>query len=319
MSKKIILCGVGNRCREIYPFIKYLVENKHVGRICGAIDINPDIQNIDDLPVSRPEILDDYAEDGTIFFITVSDKDIIQFYRERIGDKPCVIYENIRSLAKLFDLDLTELRRDFCAYRHISGMDDYFLEAEETYSINIFWEEESPFKQQFNKLDYSNIIELACGRGRHVNKYIEYAGYVTLVDILQKNIDICKERFKNYTNISYYKNNGFDLHNLSSESYSALFCYDAMVHFELLDISNYLKEIFRVLHRGGKALLHHSNYDAFYDGTYANSICGRAFMNYKIFAYLALQAGFRVLKQEVIDWPGGAVQLDCITLLEKPD
>lgn len=317
MEKKIVLCGVGNRCREIYPFIKYLVNEKPDIVICGAIDINPEIKALDKLPIWRPEILEKNSKDKITYLITVKDEEIIQFYRERLENRPYVVYENRRSLAKLLDLDITELNRNFCAYSHVNNMDDYFASAEEQSAMDVFWSEESWFKQLFNKLDDSNIIELACGRGRHVKQYVDHAGHVTLVDILQKNIDICKERFQYYTNIDYYKNNGYDLRDLKSENYTALFCYDAMVHFELLDISQYLKDIFRVLCKGGKALLHHSNYDAFYDAVCGNSVNGRAFMNYKIFAYLALQAGFRVSEQRILDWGGKDKQLDCITLLEK--
>lgn len=51
----------------------------------------------------------------------------------------------------------------------------------------------------FQQLDLTNVVELACGRGRHVPMYIDKAGGVTLVDILQKNIEICQERFKEYS------------------------------------------------------------------------------------------------------------------------
>lgn len=61
--------------------------------------------------------------------------------------------------------------------------------------------------------------------------YIDKAGGVTLVDILQKNIEICQERFKEYSQIKYYCNNGTDLKDLADNTYTALFTYDAMVHF----------------------------------------------------------------------------------------
>lgn len=324
--KKIIICGIGNRCKEIYPFMKYLLKKKYA-TILGGIDTNSEIKFFDKFSVWNPEVLDNEIggsmDPDIVYFITPESEDIISFYKNKLKDKSYVVYENRQSLARLLDISITEINREFCAYNHINGMNKYFTIAEEQFAIDIFWSRESIFKQLFDTMDISNVIELACGRGRHIGQYIEKADHVTLVDILEENIDICKERMKmNEEKISYYKNNGFDLHDLLSESYSAVFCYDAMVHFELLDINNYLKDIFRVLQRGGKALLHHSNYDAFYDVYYGNSpIHGRAFMNYKIFAYLALQAGFRILRQEIIDWGENekrAVHLDCITLLEKP-
>lgn len=56
--------------------------------------------------------------------------------------------------------------------------------------------EGTPFRSKFNKLDLKNVIELACGRGRHVHRYLQNAGKITLVDILEKNMDICRSRFR---------------------------------------------------------------------------------------------------------------------------
>lgn len=89
-----------------------------------------------------------------------------------------------------------------------------------------------------------------------------------------------------------------------------------MVHFELLDIYSYLRETYRVLRKGGRALLHHSNYDSDYKNSFANNAAGRSFMNSAIFAYLSYRAGFTIVEQRVIDW-AGREKLDCITLLEK--
>ena len=44
------------------------------------------------------------------------------------------------------------------------------------------------FYQYFRELDLRNVIELACGRGRHVPHYMKQAKAITLVDILEENI-----------------------------------------------------------------------------------------------------------------------------------
>ena len=54
-----------------------------------------------------------------------------------------------------------------------------------------------------------------------------------------------------------------------------------MVHFEMIDIYRYLKDIFRVLKPGGMALIHHSNNSDDYKASFTNSIYGRSFMSDK--------------------------------------
>ena len=144
---------------------------------------------------------------------------------------------------------------------------------------------------------------------------MEAAGKITLVDILEENMDFCKNRFSGSDKIVYYKNNGFNLEKLDSSSYTSLFSYDSMVHFEMMDVFQYLKETYRILSVGGKALFHHSNNTEDYRITFLTGTGGRNYMSKQLFAYLANRAGLTVLEQRVIDW--GKKDLDCITLVEK--
>lgn len=207
--------------------------------------------------------------------------------------------------------------REYVAEFHAKEMDSYFQEAEEKWSMDIFWREDSVFNGMFQKLDADRIVELACGRGRHVPQYAMHAQEIVLVDVLEKNIAYCRERFRGEEKIRYYVNNGCDLRELPSCFCTALFTYDAMVHFEMMDIFQYLKETERVLCVGGRALFHHSNNSSDYRVTFSTGRHGRNYMSKDIFAYLANRAGLLVLEQQVIDW-GGEKDLDCITLVEKP-
>lgn len=162
----------------------------------------------------------------------------------------------------------------------------------------------------------TNIIELACGRGRHLPQYIEKAKNVTVVDVLQKNIDYCRRRFADYSQVHFYCNNGCDLADLANNSYTSLFTYDAMVHFEMFDIYNYLKETERVLISGGRALFHHSNWHNSYKENFTTNPIGRNYMSQELFCYLAYRAGLEIVESQVIDWPPFA-QSDCLTLVEK--
>lgn len=207
--------------------------------------------------------------------------------------------------------------RKYIAEYHINEMDSYFKYAETEEGMHKFWGKDSVFYKMFMQLNLESVVELACGRGRHVPKYIKEAKEIVLVDILEKNISICQDRFKGDSRICYYVNNGYDLNRLESDSYTAVFSYDAMVHFEMLDIFSYLKEIERILRPGGKALIHHSNNTEDYRITFSTGTNGRNYMSAELFAHLGNRAGLEILDQQLIDW-GGAKESDCLTLLEKP-
>lgn len=313
--KEIILCGAGNKGNELYFFLKYITDELGCARIIAVVDRNRD--KLGEMIVSRPERISELSHEA-LFIITPESEEIRDYYKNLLQGKKFVLYDKNFDLSEILGIDRTTLNREWCAFYHIDGMNEYFDEAEGEELINIFWGEGSVFKRLFQELDLSNMIELACGRGRHVPNYINLAGHITLVDILQKNIDLCRNRFGDDNRISYYKNQGYDLKELNDEEYTSIFSYDAMMHFELLDINSYLTDFYRVLKPGGKALLHHSNFDAIYSGRFGRSMAyGRSFMNYKIFSYLAIHAGFIVLDQQLLRWHNFP-DMDCVTLLEKP-
>lgn len=209
--------------------------------------------------------------------------------------------------------DVVGSNRQFIKNYHLREMQDYFIDAEK--SLNIFWDENSAFLKYFRLLDLTNVVELACGHGRHVNCYKEIADKIVLVDILEENIAVCKKRFAGETKIDYYVNSGCDLLEIESGSQTSLFTYDAMVHFEMWDVFSYLKETRRILKNGGMALFHHSNNTENYKITFVTGTGGRNYMSKDLFAYLCNRAGLNVIEQEVIDW--SRPQLDCITLVRK--
>ena len=106
---------------------------------------------------------------------------------------------------------------------------------------------------------------------------------------------------------------------IESNSATAVFSYDAMVHFEMLDIIEYIKDSNRILTNGGKILFHHSN--AGYSPELGwSKPHGRNFMSADIFAYFALRYGFIVLSQDIFSWGGGDnfyADLDCLSLCQK--
>lgn len=195
----------------------------------------------------------------------------------------------------------------------------YYSDAESDGWLRPFWGAESPFLRLFRRLDLSDVVELACGYGRHATRYMADAGHVTLVDINDDSISACRSRFDGLSNVSFLVNNGFDLGALESGRYSAVLSYDAMVHFEASDVMSYIHETARLLRPGGRALLHYSNFQGRPEGTYADGPHWRSFFSEALFRHVASRAGLRVIHSELLTWPpqSGAPGLDALTLVEK--
>jgi SAM-dependent methyltransferase len=185
----------------------------------------------------------------------------------------------------------------------------------------LFWSEAQAFRPMFEKLDLSQVLELACGHGRHgeylLTHYGSRLGSLIMMDILESNVQRCRERLRRNGNLQVLVNNGVDFQPIESSSLTAIFCYDAMVHFDRKVVLSYLQDTARVLVPGGKALFHHSNYSLDPDSNFGTNPHARAFMSKKLFADYARRSGLDVLQQVVLDW-GNEPRLDCLSLLAKP-
>jgi SAM-dependent methyltransferase len=205
----------------------------------------------------------------------------------------------------------------------------YYDKAEQGEWVDVFWGSGTEFRRLFETLDRRVLIDLACGHGRHSARLLHDAGLkesiekLHLLDINAENVKFCRERFSGNPSVQSYRNNGIDFRPIRTGAVTGIFCYDAMVHFELDSISSYLRDAFRVLAPGGRALFHHSNNESSPGADYREATQWRNFMSERLFAHLAIRAGFKVLEQVKIDVDNDASpglpdrHLDCISLLER--
>jgi SAM-dependent methyltransferase len=198
----------------------------------------------------------------------------------------------------------------------------YYARAEKQDWLAKFWDLKSEFRQLFGRLNTHTLVELACGHGRHTAHIINNRELcrgierIDLLDINRENIMLCKERFSSNHLVHPLVNNGWDFQPLESSSVTAIFCYDAMVHFEYDAVQSYIEDAYRILTPGGRALLHHSNYDKSPGTYYLSNPLGRNFMSKNLFAHIAIRCGFEICEQLVLRW-GKFRSLDCISLIEK--
>jgi SAM-dependent methyltransferase len=200
------------------------------------------------------------------------------------------------------------LRRDWTS-------DENYYNVAEQHTAD-YWREASPFRQMFDGLDRSVIVELACGRGRHCSQMKDWPNRKILVDLVPENIEHCRRRFAGCEGITYVVGNGVDLRDIADGAATALFSYDSMVHFHHTIVGAYLTEAARVLKPGGRALLHHSNFAGNPGGDYKANPHWRSFMPPGLFVDYALTNGFKIVEQRLLNW-GDVIGLDMLSLIEK--
>jgi len=191
----------------------------------------------------------------------------------------------------------------------------YYAEAEAF--IHAFWNTSTPFRKMFDQLDLTSVVELACGHGRHGAQMVARAGRLVMLDIIEENLDRCRERLKPAGNVEFLKGNGKDFQPIPSGSATGIYCYDAMVHFSPDIVEAYLTDTARILKPGGKALFHHSNYGAAPERHWLDNPHCRNHMTVRLFLELVEKAGLKLVETRVFDW-GSFPDLDAVTLLRKP-
>jgi SAM-dependent methyltransferase len=193
----------------------------------------------------------------------------------------------------------------------------YYAAAEK--HIPIFWSHNSPFRELFDQLDISRTLELACGHGRHLGMTaaLERCNNLIGMDLLEENISACSQRYAGDPKITLVKNNGIDFNPISDSSLDSIYCYDAMVHFDSDVVFSYLRDTFRILRPGGKALYHHSNYIGAPGSHYGQNPHARNFMSKEFFAHYAVKSGLLIVDAKKLRW-GDQQDIDCITLVLKP-
>lgn len=115
-----------------------------------------------------------------------------------------------------------------------------------------------------------NVLEIAPGQGRWTRFLAPMAKKLIAVDLSQKCIDICTERFKHSSHVHFYVNDGLTLNVVDDGSIDLAFSFDSLVHCEVNVIESYICELSKKLSSNGVGFIHHSNLDEY--STYFRSI-----------------------------------------------
>jgi len=103
------------------------------------------------------------------------------------------------------------------------------------------------------------ILEIAPGYGRWTAFLRNLCKRLIIVDLSEKCIDGCRQRFADCSHISYFVNDGKSLEMVADGSVDFIFSYDSLVHAEDAVLKAYVAEFAKKLRPNGAAFLHHSN------------------------------------------------------------
>lgn len=163
----------------------------------------------------------------------------------------------------------------------------------------------------------SAIVEIGPGGGRWTETLLELGSKVVAVDISEECLRVCRDRFADHDNISFVLTPGDELPGIENNSIDAIWSFDVFVHINRQEVSNYAREMFRVLRKGGTGVLHH--------GTVGGQTGGwRSNMTAEAFIEELESAGFSIVDQfsewtdEGREFQAGLYQ-DAITIFRKPE
>jgi ubiquinone/menaquinone biosynthesis C-methylase UbiE len=188
----------------------------------------------------------------------------------------------------------------------------------------------------------NTILELAPGFGRWTSYLKDLCSSIILVDLSEKCIDACRERFASLDHVSYHVNDGCSLDFIADDSIDLVFSFDSFVHVEADTMKAYLEQLARKLKKDGAGFIHHSNLGEYRRlnelvvehpevreqllsaGLDANAHWRAPTMSAQLFKELAEQSGLRCMTQEMISWGDSEASkknllIDCFSTFSRSD
>jgi SAM-dependent methyltransferase len=108
-------------------------------------------------------------------------------------------------------------------------------------------------------LPAGTVLEIAPGHGRWTQYLKDHGERLVLVDLAERCIAACRERFAGESHLEYHVNDGRSLAMVEDGSVDLAFSFDSLVHAEADVIDAYLEQLARKLAPDGVGFVHHSN------------------------------------------------------------
>jgi SAM-dependent methyltransferase len=182
----------------------------------------------------------------------------------------------------------------------------------------------------------ATVLELGPGFGRWTEYLKDLSERLILVDLSEKCIDFCRQRFASCRHIEYHVNDGRSLACVEDGSVDFIFSFDSLVHAEEDVMAAYIAQLAKKLRPEGVGFIHHSNlgrYARYYSITgvirRGRGVLGRMglvdpvhaswrapSMTAEKFRSHADAAGLRCMSQELVNWDTRRL-IDCISVFTR--
>ena len=183
-------------------------------------------------------------------------------------------------------------------------------------------------------LPTGTVLEIAPGFGRWTSYLKDLCDKLVVVDLAERCIEHCRERFADESHIEYHVNDGRSLEMVEDGSVDFAFSFDSLVHAEFDVLEAYLSELRRTLRPDGVAFIHHSNAGAYPRLTaLARRVPGRLLeplivrgvvidvvawraesVTGQKFREACDRVGLHCISQELISWQRGPYLIDAISI-----
>ena len=142
-----------------------------------------------------------------------------------------------------------------------------------------------------------NVLEIGPGAGRWTEFLQPMSASLIGMDISQKCVDLCRQKFASAKNVKFLTTQGNNLAGVNDQSIEALWSFDVFVHIDSRDAEGYVREFRRVLRPGAIGVVHHSKAPA--QGGWRSNLTAEKFKE------LLSAQGFTVVDQ-FESWQDGA-------------
>jgi ubiquinone/menaquinone biosynthesis C-methylase UbiE len=103
----------------------------------------------------------------------------------------------------------------------------------------------------------ANALEIGPGAGRWTAPLVAGTDHLTVIDVSDEAIRLCREKFGHLDGIDFVVNDGSRLEGVEDASIDFIWSFDVFVHIAPADQAKYHAEFARVMKPGARGLIHH--------------------------------------------------------------